>query len=312
VQEPQHDDALTTGFVAVDDSDELEPFADVDPRLWLKGEVASVNSFGLMVSVSAPGTSTSCVGLVHVSQVGFAFIEDLGDMFEVGQEVDVRVIQGSRENDGRLSLSMKPLASSFSNFKSDVMLTGTVQRQAEFGVFVLVPLPGDESKGFEGLVTSSQVPGGGVTKFERGQQVEVRIIKVDEERNQIDLSMIDPQKQKKHAAAFQSLDPSTWLTGRVEGTSETTVFVQVPVPGSDDGSTFKGVIRKRDARGEDGTSINDEDLGSIFLQGDQVSFRVLKVACSAATLRPASLPSSLTGYQSGVGLFQYCAAPGEE
>ncbi|MCL2378946.1 MAG: S1 RNA-binding domain-containing protein [Defluviitaleaceae bacterium] len=65
------------------------------------GKVLKIKPFGAIVSL--PG---SIPGLVHISQITNGFVQDVGDVLAVGDEVDVRVVSQDSAS-GKISLSMK-------------------------------------------------------------------------------------------------------------------------------------------------------------------------------------------------------------
>ena len=65
------------------------------------GKVLKIKPFGAIVSL--PG---SVPGLVHISQITNGFVQDVGDVLAVGDEVDVRVVSNDVAS-GKISLSMK-------------------------------------------------------------------------------------------------------------------------------------------------------------------------------------------------------------
>ena len=65
------------------------------------GKVLKIKPFGAIVSL--PG---SVPGLVHISQITNGFVQDVGDVLAVGDEVDVRVVSQDAAS-GKISLSMK-------------------------------------------------------------------------------------------------------------------------------------------------------------------------------------------------------------
>lgn len=67
----------------------------------LKGTVESLQSYGAFIRLE-----NGLSGLVHISQISDKRIKTAGDVLEVGQEVDVKVI-GIK--DGKISLSIKAL-----------------------------------------------------------------------------------------------------------------------------------------------------------------------------------------------------------
>jgi len=64
------------------------------------GKVLKIKPFGAIVSL--PG---SVPGLVHISQITNGFVQDVGDVLAIGDEVDVRVV--TVDPSGKISLSMK-------------------------------------------------------------------------------------------------------------------------------------------------------------------------------------------------------------
>lgn len=65
------------------------------------GKVLKIKPFGAIVSL--PG---GVPGLVHISQITNGFVQDVGDVLAVGDEVDVRVVTVDQAS-GKISLSMK-------------------------------------------------------------------------------------------------------------------------------------------------------------------------------------------------------------
>ena len=65
------------------------------------GKVLKIKPFGAIVSL--PG---GVPGLVHISQITNGFVQDVGDVLAVGDEVDVRVVSHDAAS-GKISLSMK-------------------------------------------------------------------------------------------------------------------------------------------------------------------------------------------------------------
>ena len=66
----------------------------------VEGKVSGLTSFGAFVSLP-DGKS----GMVHISEVSTAFVKEIGDVLQVGQDVTVKVIGISDE--GKISLSIK-------------------------------------------------------------------------------------------------------------------------------------------------------------------------------------------------------------
>ncbi|MCL2707999.1 MAG: S1 RNA-binding domain-containing protein [Defluviitaleaceae bacterium] len=70
------------------------------------GKVLKLKPFGAIVSL--PGNAP---GLVHISQIANGFVQNVGDVLAVGDEVNVRVLTKDAAS-GKISLSMKDLPQS--------------------------------------------------------------------------------------------------------------------------------------------------------------------------------------------------------
>jgi predicted RNA-binding protein with RPS1 domain len=65
------------------------------------GKVLKLKPFGAIVSLP-----NSVPGLIHISQIANGFVQSVGDVLNIGDEVDVRVMSND-EASGKISLSMK-------------------------------------------------------------------------------------------------------------------------------------------------------------------------------------------------------------
>ena len=67
------------------------------------GKVLKIKPFGAIVSL--PGNAP---GLVHISQIASGYVQNVGDMLSVGDEVNVKVLSKDVSS-GKISLSMKDI-----------------------------------------------------------------------------------------------------------------------------------------------------------------------------------------------------------
>jgi small subunit ribosomal protein S1 len=163
--------------------EELEKhFADQDV---FEVTVADVVKGGLVADVGARG-------FIPASMVERHFVEDFSDY--KGRTLRVKVKELDRENN-KVILSQKDvLEEEFESNKQKVMselqdgqvLEGTVQRLTQFGAFVDVG-------GVDGLVHVSEIAWSHVEKpadvLSEGDQVRVKVLKVDPEKGKISLSI---------------------------------------------------------------------------------------------------------------------------
>ncbi len=66
----------------------------------VRGKVTGLTRYGAFVALEGGG-----VGMVHISEVSFKYVEDISQHLQVGQEVSVRVLK--IDENGRCSLSIK-------------------------------------------------------------------------------------------------------------------------------------------------------------------------------------------------------------
>lgn len=150
----------------------------------IKGKVVRMTDFGAFVDLGGVD------GLIHVSDISWQRIEKPSDVLEIGQEVEPVVLKANRERN-RISLGLKqlmpkPFEIFKQNHKPGDVLKGTVVNLLDFGAFVRL------DDGVEGLIHVSQIAHHHVEKpsdeYEIGQELEVKILEIDEERQRIALS----------------------------------------------------------------------------------------------------------------------------
>lgn len=151
----------------------------------LEGQVQRITNFGVFVDLGGID------GLVHISQLSHQHVEKASDVVSEGQSIKVKVLSVDRDNE-RISLSLKetqpgPWENIEQRIQSGDIVDGTVKRLVNFGAFVEV-LPG-----VEGLVHISQIStehiGSPQEVLEIGQQVQVKILDVNEGERRISLSI---------------------------------------------------------------------------------------------------------------------------
>ena len=70
----------------------------------LKGKVTGIQAFGAFVALEGENTQ----GLIHISEVSNTYVKDINDFLQVGQEVEVKVINVDPANN-KMSLSIRAL-----------------------------------------------------------------------------------------------------------------------------------------------------------------------------------------------------------
>ena len=151
----------------------------------VEGKVARMTNFGAFIDLGGVD------GLVHVSEISYDHVDKPADVLKVGQEVKVKVLNVDPERE-RISLSIKQtLPGPWDDIEEKAavgtVLTGTVKRLTSFGAFVEV------FPGVEGLVHISQISHKHIATpadvLEAGQEVKVKVLNVDPERQRLGLSI---------------------------------------------------------------------------------------------------------------------------
>lgn len=163
-----------------------------------KGVVSSIVNFGAFVDLGGVD------GLVHVSELSWKHIDHPSEVVEVGQPVEVEVLDVDMERE-RVSLSLKatqedPWQTFARQHAIGQVVPGRVTKLVPFGAFVRV------EDGIEGLVHISELAQRHVEMPEQvvkvGQEVFVKVIDIDLERRRISLSLkqanegIDPDSEE--------------------------------------------------------------------------------------------------------------------
>lgn len=165
-----------------------EAVGRLQPGSKLHGKVTRVEPFGAFVDLGG-----GLEGLVHVSQLAHRRVEDATQEVEVGQQVDVMLLE-IKEGGKRIALGIKqllpdPWADLEERFPGDREVSGTVTRLADFGAFV------ELEPGLEGLLHVSQLGRERVRRasdvLSVGETVTVRIQSVDPAARRLSLTRLD-------------------------------------------------------------------------------------------------------------------------
>lgn len=148
----------------------------------LRGTVKNIELFGAFIDIN-----TGQDALLHISQLGRPNVHNVEDVVKAGDEITVYVLKIDKGT-GRIALSMvKPPAVTWDTLQQGMSLTGKVVRVEKFGVFVEI---GAERPG---MVHVSELADGYVKSpsdvVKVGDEVSVRVLKIDRKKRQIDLTM---------------------------------------------------------------------------------------------------------------------------
>lgn len=151
------------------------------------GRVTSLADFGAFVSIGGAD------GLVHLSEVSWEHVTHPSQVLKVGDEVKVKVISIDRDR-RRIGLSIRqlqgdPWAKQVEELNIGQLVEGEITRLTNFGAFAKLNIPGE----LEGLIHISEISDRRVEHPKEvlhvGDNVTLRILKIDDEQHRIGLSM---------------------------------------------------------------------------------------------------------------------------
>lgn len=178
------------------------------------GRVTSVADFGAFVNIDGAD------GLVHLSEISWERIHHPKEVLNIGQEVEVKVISIDRDRK-RIGLSIRqlqpdPWLKKVEHLKDGQLIEGTITHLTKFGAFARL------SEDLEGLIHISEMSEQRINHpkeiVKEGDEVTLRVIKIDPERRRIGLSL-----RKVDSAAYSDFDWKMALAGEVEEVQEDVV-----------------------------------------------------------------------------------------
>jgi len=228
--------------------------------------VSNFESYGAFVDLG-----NDIEGLLHISEISWnKNVKNPKDYLNLGDEINVEVIDldcDKRKLRVSLkSLQPKPFSKFIEEHKVGDILKGTVATLTEFGAFInLGEVDGllhNEETSWENNVKCK-------AKYKKGDEVEVKIIKIDKDKENISLSVkaLEESPAQKFAAEHSY---GNILTSTVKDIKDFGIFVKLA-----DG--LDGLIRKEDllppAEGEEEIKVGDE-IEAVIVNIDKQNNRV--------------------------------------
>ncbi|MBX6420526.1 MAG: 30S ribosomal protein S1 [Sinobacteraceae bacterium] len=187
----------------------------------LKGVVKNLVEYGAFVDLGGID------GLLHITDMTWKRIKDPAEVVQVGQEIEVKVLKYDRER-RRVSLGLKQLGADpwvdiARRYPEKTRLFGKVTNITDYGAFVEI------EPGVEGLVhvsemdwTNKNVNPSKVVHL--GDEVEVMILDIDEERRRISLGMkqCKPNPWEEFAQNYQKGDR---VKGQIKSITDFGIFI---------------------------------------------------------------------------------------
>ncbi|MEO0560673.1 MAG: S1 RNA-binding domain-containing protein [Chloroflexota bacterium] len=174
---------------------------ELKPGMEINGKVKAVALYGAFIDVGVGKDA-----LLHISQLGQQNVRNVEDVVKPGEQITVYILKVDAKN-GRIALSTeKPAEKPLSDLKKDDVVTGKVVRIENFGAFV------DIGAERPGMIHVSELSTDYISSPEDvvsvGDEIQVKVLKVNRKRRQIDLSIkaLEEQEQREVMASISGED----------------------------------------------------------------------------------------------------------
>jgi small subunit ribosomal protein S1 len=228
----------------------------------IEGVVKNITDYGAFVDLGGID------GLLHVTDISYKRVNHPSEVLNIGDTVKVQIIRINRDTQ-RISLGMKQLESdpwegAAAKYPVGGTFRGRVTNITEYGAFV------ELEPGIEGLVHVSEMswtkknvhPGKIVST---SQEVDVKVLEVDEEKRRISLGL--KQAQQNPWEAFAEKHPvGSVVEGEVKNATEFGLFVGLE-------GDVDGMVHMSDIA----WGVSGEEALQLHRKGETVKAQVLDV-----------------------------------
>ncbi len=163
-----------------------ETLGEIEEGIIMEGSVKNITDYGAFVDLGGID------GLLHIIDMSWGRIQSPGELFKVGDPVQVKVLKFDRDKE-RISLGYKqllpdPWQSVAERFPIGSLIKGKVVSLTDYGAFIEI------EPGVEGLVHVSEMTWSKRLKHpskivSMGQEVEARVLEVDSHNRRVSLGM---------------------------------------------------------------------------------------------------------------------------
>ena len=228
----------------------------------VKGIVKNITDYGAFVDLGGID------GLLHITDLAWRRVRHPSEVLTVGDEVEAKILKFDQEKN-RVSLGMKQLGDDpwvgiARRYPSGTRLFGKVTNLTDYGAFVEV------EQGIEGLVhvsemdwTNKNIHPSKVVQL--GDEVEVMILEIDEERRRISLGMKQCQSNPWDDFAINHKKGDK-VSGQIKSITDFGIFIGLP-------GGIDGLVHLSDLS----WSSSGEEAKQKFKKGDEVEALVLSI-----------------------------------
>jgi small subunit ribosomal protein S1 len=228
----------------------------------VKGVVKNITDYGAFVDLGGID------GLLHITDLAWRRVKHPSEVLAVGDEVTAKVLKFDNEKN-RVSLGLKQLGEDpwvglSRRYPTGTRLFGKVTNLTDYGAFVEV------ESGIEGLVhvsemdwTNKNVHPSKVVQL--GDEVEVMILEIDEDRRRISLGMKQclPNPWEEFSMNFKKGDK---VRGQIKSITDFGIFIGLP-------GTIDGLVHLSDLS----WSQPGEEAVRQFKKGEEIEAMVLSI-----------------------------------
>ena len=228
----------------------------------VRGSVKNLTDYGAFVDLGGID------GLLHITDMAWKRVKHPSEVVKVGDEIEVRILKFDRER-SRVSLGLKQLgADPWENisrrYPAHTRVFGKVTNIADYGAFVEI------EDGVEGLVHVSEMDWTNknvnpAKVVHTGQEVEVVVLDVDEERRRISLGLKQCQANpwKEFAENYNRGDH---VSGQIKSITDFGIFIGLA-------GNIDGLVHLSDISWD----MPGEEAVRSFQKGQQVEAMVLSI-----------------------------------
>ena len=228
----------------------------------IKGVVKNLTDYGAFVDLGGID------GLLHITDMAWKRVKHPSEVVKVGDEIEVRILKFDRER-SRVSLGLKqlgadPWAAISRRYPPNTRLFGKVTNIADYGCFVEI------EEGVEGLVhvsemdwTNKNVNPAKVVHV--GQEVEVMVLDIDEERRRISLGL-KQCKTNPWTEFAENYNRGDKVQGLIKSITDFGIFIGLP-------GGIDGLVHLSDISWD----IPGEEAVRNFQKGQQLEAMVLSI-----------------------------------
>lgn len=228
----------------------------------IKGIVKNLTDYGAFVDLGGID------GLLHITDMAWKRVKHPSEVVEIGEEIDVKVLKFDRDKQ-RVSLGLKqmgddPWANLARRYPENTRLFGKVTNLADYGCFVEI------EEGVEGLVHVSEMDWTNKNihpskLVQLGDEVEVMVLDIDEERRRISLGMKQCKNNPWEEFA-ETHKKGDHVSGKIKSITDFGVFI-----GLDGG--IDGLVHLSDISWDEGSEEGVRD----YKKGQELETVVLSV-----------------------------------